>query len=77
MLASEVNASILAYLNKNPTSKLEDLFRIIIWNHNQLITKGDSIDTSKPFCSKKSAEISKELFGHENDDFSIDENNTV
>lgn len=77
MLANEVNANILGHLNKNPTSKLENLFRIMIWNHNQLITKGEAINTSEPFCSKKSAEISKDLFGAEDDDSQLSGSSTV
>lgn len=68
MLANEVNANILGHLSKNPTSKLENLFRIMIWNHNQNITKGEAINTSRRFCSDKAAKISRELFGSEDDD---------
>lgn len=46
MLANEVNSSILESLKKNPTSKLELLFRSLVWDKIQLLSKGETLPPS-------------------------------
>jgi len=58
MLASEVNSVILSTLEANPVSKLEHLFRIMVWNQHQLKTKGDA----RPLTTEVTAQIAKGLF---------------
>ncbi|KAI1719575.1 glucose-induced degradation protein 8 like protein [Ditylenchus destructor] len=64
MLANEVNSVILAFLNKNSTSKLEKLFKMIIWSQNQHMTKGEAL---RPLSQDVTSQISKDLFGAEDD----------
>ncbi|KAL7073354.1 hypothetical protein ACQ4LE_006946 [Meloidogyne hapla] len=63
MLAYEVNESILSALNKPSISRLEQLFRLMVWNQHQLKTKGDG-----RLLTKENAEdISKILFTRDED----------
>lgn len=64
MLANEVNSAILAALNKNPVSKLEQLLRFMVWNQHQYLTKGESI---RPINQETTTQIAKELFGSDDD----------
>nr|CAD2147948.1 unnamed protein product [Meloidogyne enterolobii] len=64
MLAYEVNEAILSTLNKPSISRLEKLFRVMVWNHHQQKTKDDG-----RLLTKENAEdISKILFGIREDD---------
>uniref|UniRef100_A0A915DGZ7 CTLH domain-containing protein n=1 Tax=Ditylenchus dipsaci TaxID=166011 RepID=A0A915DGZ7_9BILA len=64
MLANEVNEVALACLNKSPTSKLEKLFKLMVWSQNQNLTKGEAL---RNLSQETSAHISKSLFGAEDD----------
>lgn len=63
MLAYEVNEAILAALHKPLISRLEQLFRFMVWNQHQLKTKGDG----RPLTKESAEEISKSLFAREDD----------
>lgn len=60
----QVNSAILLALNKNNASRLERLFRLIVWNHNQYLTKGES---SHPPSVEQAAVIAQEQFGSDDD----------
>uniref|UniRef100_A0A914EI91 CTLH domain-containing protein n=1 Tax=Acrobeloides nanus TaxID=290746 RepID=A0A914EI91_9BILA len=60
MLATEVNSAILAVFNKNPTSKLENLIRLMVWNQHQILTRGEVL---KPASLEVTTTICKDLFG--------------
>jgi len=59
ILAAEVNSLICGIDDRNPTSKLEQLFRLIIWNKQQLESKGQAV--SQP-DNDAAAKIAKAMF---------------
>jgi hypothetical protein len=63
MLAYEVNEAILAAMHKPSISRLEQLFRLMVWNQHQLKTKGDGRHLTKEVAE----EISKGLFARDDD----------
>ena len=63
MLAYEVNESILSALNKPSISRLEQLFRLMVWNQHQQKTKGDGRLLTKEMAE----DISKNLFTRDDD----------
>jgi len=63
MLAYEVNEAILAALHKPSISRLEQLYRLMVWNQHQLKTKGDGRQLTKEAVE----EISRGLFAREDD----------
>jgi hypothetical protein len=63
MLAYEVNESILSSLNKPSISRLEQLFRLMVWNQHQNKSKGDGRHLTKEIAE----DISKNLFTKDDD----------
>ena len=63
MLAYEVNEAILAALHKPSVSRLEQLFRLMVWNQHELKTKGDG----RPLTKQAAEDISKTLFAREDE----------
>uniref|UniRef100_A0AC35G0C3 Uncharacterized protein n=1 Tax=Panagrolaimus sp. PS1159 TaxID=55785 RepID=A0AC35G0C3_9BILA len=43
ILAAEVNSLICGSNGRNPTSKLEQLFRLIVWNKQQVASRGEAV----------------------------------
>jgi hypothetical protein len=62
-LACEVNEAILASLYKPSVSRLEQLFRLMVWNQHQLKTKGDG----RKLTNETAEDIAKGIFAREED----------
>lgn len=63
LLACEVNEAILASLYKPSVSRLEQLFRLMVWNQHQLKTKGDG----RKLTNETAEDIAKGIFAREED----------
>jgi hypothetical protein len=63
MLAGEVNSAILSNISRTPISKLEHLYRMMVWNQHQCKTKGDG----RPLTSETASSIAKSIFGSDQD----------
>uniref|UniRef100_A0A7E4VTM6 LisH domain-containing protein n=1 Tax=Panagrellus redivivus TaxID=6233 RepID=A0A7E4VTM6_PANRE len=64
ILAAEVNSLICGIKGKNPTSKLEQLFRLIFWNKQQVSSRGEAISERD---DDHAAQIAKALFCPDDD----------
>ncbi|KAL3101263.1 hypothetical protein niasHT_028019 [Heterodera trifolii] len=65
VLAAELNEAVLSALHKPCVSRLEQLFRLMVWNQHQLKTKSDGTKLK----TETVEEMSKCLFSKEDDSF--------